>query len=269
MHSSHPSNALFVKHSLHPSNVTLRSHETGAAVIGVSTGAAKPSLKIGHGGLHCRRNTLSLGCIANNANNYLPDFWSTCQTNLICLAWQPRFQLGSRAHPRLLQQPMHLHRLRLLRLTLLEKCVGLLGHVPSEFPDNVPIHDYKSFRLYLRKPDRRFILLDALFSIFDGCGSFLPQDQAGAIKGLQKPMSLMTVTSINWLAWSMIFMYIYDWMGREVYNGKPRIKVDTVYDTGYRYVNCGLILNWFAMGAMSLVVEPIGRALRGTKFLGG
>ncbi|QHO39850.1 uncharacterized protein DS421_4g132720 [Arachis hypogaea] len=61
MHSSHPSNALFVKHSLHPSNVTLRSHETGAAVIGVSTGAAKPSLKIGHGGLHCRRNTLSLG----------------------------------------------------------------------------------------------------------------------------------------------------------------------------------------------------------------
>ncbi|RYR60883.1 hypothetical protein Ahy_A04g017964 [Arachis hypogaea] len=46
MHSSHPSNALFVKHSLHPSNVTLRSHETGAAVIGVSTGAAKPSLKI-------------------------------------------------------------------------------------------------------------------------------------------------------------------------------------------------------------------------------
>ncbi|QHO39849.1 hypothetical protein HN51_005999 [Arachis hypogaea] len=95
------------------------------------------------------------------------------------------------------------------------------------------------------------------------------REMLGAIKGLQKPMSLMTVTSINWLAWSMIFMYIYDWMGREVYNGKPRIKVDTVYDTGYRYVNCGLILNWFAMGAMSLVVEPIGRALRGTKFLGG
>ncbi|QHO08270.1 hypothetical protein HN51_066887 [Arachis hypogaea] len=86
-----------------------------------------------------------------------------------------------------------------------------------------------------------------------------------AMKGLKKPMSLMTVTPINWLAWSMIFMYIYDWMEREVYSGKSGIKVDTVSDIGYRYINCGLILNWFVMGAMSLAVEPIGRALCGTK----
>ncbi|QHO08269.1 hypothetical protein HN51_066886 [Arachis hypogaea] len=113
MHSPHLSNVLFVKHSLHPSNVTLCSHETGAArvgvstgavVIGVTTGAAKPSPKAGHGGLRRCWNTLSLGCIANNANNCLPDFWSTYQKNLIRLARRPRFQLGSRAHPRLLQQ---------------------------------------------------------------------------------------------------------------------------------------------------------------------
>ncbi|XLS90904.1 hypothetical protein HN51_066912, partial [Arachis hypogaea] len=79
----YPSNELSVKHSLHPSNVTLRSHETGAAgvevstdsaVIGITTGAAKPSLKADHGGLHRRRNTLSLSYIANNPYTRLLDF---------------------------------------------------------------------------------------------------------------------------------------------------------------------------------------------------
>ncbi|RYR14931.1 hypothetical protein Ahy_B04g071650 [Arachis hypogaea] len=55
------------------------------------------------------------------------------------------------------------------------------------------------------------------------------------MKGLKKLMlSLMTITSINWLAWSMIFMYISDWMGRKVYGENLGIKVDTMYDTGYR-----------------------------------
>ncbi|RYR14932.1 hypothetical protein HN51_066914, partial [Arachis hypogaea] len=90
------------------------------------------------------------------------------------------------------------------------------------------------------------------------------------MKGLKKPMlSLMTITSINWLAWSMLFMYISDWMGKKVYGEKPRIKVDTVYDTGYRYRNYGLILTWLVMGAMSLAVGPIARVFGGAKNLWG
>ncbi|XLS90898.1 hypothetical protein HN51_066906 [Arachis hypogaea] len=125
-------------------------------------------------------------------------------------------------------------------------------------------------RPYLLKRERRFILVDAPSSVLDGCGSFLHQGQAGMIKGLKKPMlSLMTITSINWLAWSMIFMYISDWMGRKVYGEKPGIKVDTVYDTGYRYRNCGLMLTWLVMGAMSLAVVHIARAFGGAKNLWG
>ncbi|RYR14925.1 hypothetical protein Ahy_B04g071643 [Arachis hypogaea] len=48
----------------------------------------------------------------------------------------------------------------------------------------------------------------------------------GTMKGLKKPMlSLMTITSINWLAWSMIFMYISDWMGRKVYGRSLGLKL--------------------------------------------
>ncbi|KAL4322307.1 hypothetical protein AHAS_Ahas14G0197400 [Arachis hypogaea] len=45
--------------------------------------------------------------------------------------------------------------------------------------------------------------------------------------------------------------------------------VDTVYDTGYRYRNCGLMLTWLVMGAMSLAVVHIARAFGGAKNLWG
>ncbi|KAL4322308.1 hypothetical protein AHAS_Ahas14G0197500 [Arachis hypogaea] len=54
-------------------------------------------------------------------------------------------------------------------------------------------------------------------------------------------------------------------MGKEEYGGKPRIKVHTVRDTGYQYENCGLMLTWLVMGATSLTVGPIARALGGAK----
>ncbi|XLS90893.1 hypothetical protein HN51_066901 [Arachis hypogaea] len=94
------------------------------------------------------------------------------------------------------------------------------------------------------------------------------RDMLGTMKGLKKPMlSLIVVTSMNWLAWSMFFMYISDWMGREEYRGKPGIKVHKVRHTGYQYGNCGLMLTWLVMGAMSLAVGPIARALGSTKNL--
>ncbi|XLR20154.1 hypothetical protein S83_048066, partial [Arachis hypogaea] len=74
-----------------PSNLTLHSHETGVARIGVctgaagievTTGAAMPSLEVVHGSLHRRRNPLCLGYTAINANTRLPDFWSTYQIDL-------------------------------------------------------------------------------------------------------------------------------------------------------------------------------------------
>ncbi|QHO08300.1 hypothetical protein HN51_066903 [Arachis hypogaea] len=78
-------------------------------------------------------------------------------------------------------------------------------------------------------------------------------------------LSLIAVTTRNWLAWSMFFMYISYWMGKEEYGGKHRIKVHTVRDTGYQYENCGLILSWLVLGATSLIVGPIARALGGAK----
>ncbi|MED6132532.1 transcription factor [Stylosanthes scabra] len=92
-------------------------------------------------------------------------------------------------------------------------------------------------------------------------------DMLGALKGLKKPMwLLMAVTAINWSAWFSYFLYNTDWMGKEVYGGKVG---DDAYSRGVEKGAMGLLINSVVLGAMSLAVEPIGRAVGGAKNLWG
>lgn len=89
----------------------------------------------------------------------------------------------------------------------------------------------------------------------------------GAFNGIQRPMwMLMLVTAINWVAWFPFFLFDTDWMGQEVYGGKPG---DNAYSKGVRVGALGLMLNAFVLAFMSLAVEPLGRLVGGAKRLWG
>ncbi|MED6160231.1 transcription factor [Stylosanthes scabra] len=92
-------------------------------------------------------------------------------------------------------------------------------------------------------------------------------DMLAALKGLKKPMwLLLAVTAINWSAWFSYFLFITDWMGKEVYGGKVG---DEAYSNGVEKGSLGLLINAVVLGAMSLAVEPLGRAVGGAKNLWG
>ncbi|KAL9229087.1 hypothetical protein vseg_004598 [Gypsophila vaccaria] len=87
-----------------------------------------------------------------------------------------------------------------------------------------------------------------------------------SFKNLGKPMWLLfLVTAFNWIAWFPFIMYNTDWVGLEIYGGKPQGTADQkrVYDMGVRSGALGLMVTAATLGLMSLCIDPV------SKFLGG
>ncbi|KAA0032286.1 hypothetical protein IC582_010793 [Cucumis melo] len=94
----------------------------------------------------------------------------------------------------------------------------------------------------------------------------------GALKKLEKPMwILLLVTALNWIGWFPFIMYDTDWMGLEVYGGKPKGSPEEVkfYDRGVRAGALGLMINSFVLGFSALAIEPISRILGGLRWWWG
>ncbi|KAL2324705.1 hypothetical protein Fmac_023763 [Flemingia macrophylla] len=90
----------------------------------------------------------------------------------------------------------------------------------------------------------------------------------GAFRELKRPMwILLLVTCLNWIAWFPFLLFDTDWMGREVYGGT--VGEGKAYDRGVRAGALGLMLNSLVLGATSLGVEPLARAVGGVKRLWG
>lgn len=92
----------------------------------------------------------------------------------------------------------------------------------------------------------------------------------GALKQLSKPMwILLLVTALNWIGWFPFIMYDTDWMGAEVYGGKPSGTPEEVrfYDLGVRAGALGLMINSFVLGFYALMIEPTRRILGGLRFV--
>ncbi|KAH9313245.1 hypothetical protein KI387_028280, partial [Taxus chinensis] len=90
-----------------------------------------------------------------------------------------------------------------------------------------------------------------------------------AFRHLPPPMLyILVVTALTWLAWFPFLLFDTDWMGREVYRGKPSgpEPLPTLYDEGVRAGSFGLMLNSIVLGATSLMIEYLARRL-GSKLL--
>ncbi|XP_026662481.2 sucrose transport protein SUT1-like [Phoenix dactylifera] len=75
--------------------------------------------------------------------------------------------------------------------------------------------------------------------------------------------SVLLVTALTWLSWFPFILYDTDWMGREVYHGKPTGSQAEIaaYDQGVRQGAFGLLLNSIVLGISSFMIEPLCRKL--------
>eukprot|EP00249_Psilotum_nudum_P014723 c24968_g2_i1 orf=802-2400(+) len=87
-----------------------------------------------------------------------------------------------------------------------------------------------------------------------------------AFRDLPRPMwFILLVTALTWIAWFPFMLFDTDWMGRDVYGGKPSTgKVDAaskLYNKGVTVGSLGLMLQSLVLGLTSLFIEFLCRRL--------
>ncbi|XP_040998561.1 sucrose transport protein SUC4-like [Juglans microcarpa x Juglans regia] len=68
---------------------------------------------------------------------------------------------------------------------------------------------------------------------------------------------ILLVTALTWIGWFPFLLFDTDWMGREIYGGKPNEGQN--YSTGVRMGALGLMLNSVVLGITSLLMEKLCR----------
>ncbi|OVA06808.1 hypothetical protein BVC80_8723g12 [Macleaya cordata] len=68
---------------------------------------------------------------------------------------------------------------------------------------------------------------------------------------------ILTVTALTWIGWFPFLLFDTDWMGREIYKGKPNEGQN--YHMGVRMGSFGLMLNSVVLGLTSIVMERLCR----------
>ncbi|KAK3021456.1 hypothetical protein RJ639_047628 [Escallonia herrerae] len=68
---------------------------------------------------------------------------------------------------------------------------------------------------------------------------------------------ILLVTCLTWIGWFPFLLFDTDWMGREVYGGKPNDGPN--YSTGVRMGALGLMLNSVLLGITSVLMEKLCR----------
>lgn len=75
--------------------------------------------------------------------------------------------------------------------------------------------------------------------------------------------SVLIVTGLTWLSWFPFILFDTDWMGREIYHGRPDGNPAEVaaFQEGVRQGAFGLLLNSVLLGISSFMIEPLCRKL--------
>ncbi|GAB4852459.1 sugar transporter protein [Ancistrocladus abbreviatus] len=68
---------------------------------------------------------------------------------------------------------------------------------------------------------------------------------------------VLCITAMTWIGWFPFLLFDTDWMGREIYGGKPNEGQD--YNAGVRIGALGLMLNSVALGITSVSMEKLCR----------
>ncbi|KAF5192505.1 Sucrose transport protein [Thalictrum thalictroides] len=66
---------------------------------------------------------------------------------------------------------------------------------------------------------------------------------------------ILIVTSLTWIGWFPFLLYDTDWMGREIYKGKPNEGL--TYTSGVQMGSFGLMLNSVVLGVASVLMERL------------
>nr|CAD1822386.1 unnamed protein product [Ananas comosus var. bracteatus] len=78
----------------------------------------------------------------------------------------------------------------------------------------------------------------------------------GAFRYLTWPVWIvLIVTALTWIGWFPFFLFDTDWMGREIYRGKPDEGQN--YHSGVRMGAFGLMLNSVVLGFSSVMLERL------------
>lgn len=68
---------------------------------------------------------------------------------------------------------------------------------------------------------------------------------------------ILSVVALTWIGWFPFLLFDTDWMGREIYGGKPNDGQN--YSTGVRMGALGLMLNSVVLGVTSVFMEKLCR----------
>ncbi|KAG7942394.1 hypothetical protein I3843_16G100000 [Carya illinoinensis] len=80
----------------------------------------------------------------------------------------------------------------------------------------------------------------------------------GTIRYFSGPIwVILLVTALTWIGWFPFLLFDTDWMGREIYGGKPNEGQN--YSTGVRMGALGLMLNSVVLGITSVLMETLSR----------
>ncbi|XBJ08673.1 hypothetical protein VPH35_013921 [Triticum aestivum] len=74
---------------------------------------------------------------------------------------------------------------------------------------------------------------------------------------------VLIVTGLTWLSWFPFILFDTDWMGREIYHGRPDGSPGEIaaFQEGVRQGAFGLLLNSVLLGISSFMIEPMCRKL--------
>lgn len=105
---------------------------------------------------------------------------------------------------------------------------------------------------------------DEITHLMDGTQQLNHEQEAffwemiGIFRYLTAPIwTVLIVTALTWIGWFPFFLFDTDWMGREIYRGKPNEGQN--YHSGVRMGAFGLMLNSVVLGFTSVAVEKLCR----------
>eukprot|EP00850_Spirogloea_muscicola_P020918 SM000230S07354 [mRNA] locus=s230:120068:124665:- [translate_table: standard] len=82
------------------------------------------------------------------------------------------------------------------------------------------------------------------------------------LRSLPRSMiSILAVMALSWMAWFPFLLFDTDWMGREVYQGRPDgdTNIAALYQSGVREGALGLLLNSVVQAVVSTFIDPLCR----------
>ncbi|KAK4760650.1 hypothetical protein SAY87_005543 [Trapa incisa] len=83
---------------------------------------------------------------------------------------------------------------------------------------------------------------------------------SGAFRSLTGPIYILyAVTALNWIGWFPFMLYNTDWVGLEIYGGKPQgsPEVKSIYEEGVRMGSLGLLLQSVVLAVAALLGEQM------------